>query len=292
MKNNSNSEKPANLETNLSPKNEEIEPKTINFKKTVSAIQSSSYGISKFTTETSAKVVAASKKAVKSNDVKNAVNYLGSSSKQVFTESKKIASNVLLNVSLVAIIFFSINAIFVFYGISELISDFDYFDLVLLLCLIIGGITFSGLAAYRCYKYAQFKIGLGIYHLLESFFKQVIRTSISQVENYSSEKLKKVKVHSIVKNNGIDIIKSSKIKVPGMVRKSVFLLMELIPFGDILVEIIEEAKQKASTKMEDKAMIRLDSYVANLKPHKNFTTFIGATMIANITIMSFLVYWM
>lgn len=133
---------------------------------------------------------------------------------------------------------------------------------------------------------------MGIYHLLETFFKQIISTSVSQVENYSAEKLKKVRVHSIVKNNGIDIIKSSKVKVPRMVRKSVFLLMELIPFGDILVEIIEETKQKTSMNIEDKAMNKLDAYVAALKPHKNFTTFIGVTMLTNIIIMSFLVYWM
>ena len=68
--------------------------------------------------------------------------------------------------------------------------------------------------------------------------------------------------------------------------------MELIPFGDILVEIIEETKQKNSMNIEDKAMNQLDAYVSALKPHKNFTTFIGLTMLTNIIIMSFLVYWM
>lgn len=154
MKNEINSNESADLGNKSYPISERIDKTKLNFTKSVSAIHRSSSELLKSTKNTSAKMVAAGKKAVNSNDVKNAMNYLGSSSIQVLTESKQIASNVLLNVSIVAIIFFSINAIFVFYGISELITDFDYFDLILLMALVIGGITFSGLAAYRCYKYA------------------------------------------------------------------------------------------------------------------------------------------
>ena len=262
------------------------------FKKTIDTVKSSSKEVTKYTKDTSDKVFAAGQKTIQSDATRNAINYLGTSSREVLSESRKIATNVLINVTIVAAIFFTVNTIFIIYGVSETISNFAYLDLVFLSLLIIGGLVFSGIAAYRCYNYAQFKIGLGIYHLLEAFFKQLIRTSITQVEKFGSEKMKRSRVQSLVKNNGIKIIQASSVKTPWIIRKSIVVLMEFVPFGDILSEITEEAKRKTTEKMEDQAIRRLDSYVAALKPHKNFTTFIGVTMSANIVIMSFLIYWM
>jgi len=289
MNQKSNSKNLSNLADKSDPVTTRIEDSKI-IKKTIDVVNSSSVG--KYVKISSDKILAVGQKTIQSDATRNAISYLGASSREIITESKKIATNVLLNVTIVAAIFFVVNAIFIFYGLSEIISDFTYLNLLIWFILIVGGIVFSGIAAYRCYNYAQFKIGLGIYHLLEAFFKQLIRTSVTQIEKYGSEKIKSSKVQSLVKNNGIKIIQDSNVKFPWVIRKSIVVLMEFVPFGDILLEITEEAKRKTTEKMEDQAIGRLDSYVAALKPHKNFTTFIGITMVANIIIMSFLVYWM
>lgn len=178
------------------------------------------------------------------------------------------------------------------YGIYAVISNFSWINLLLVFGILIAGLAFSALAAYRCYKYGQFKIGIGIYHLLQSFFKMLISTSINEIEKLGSEKVKNSKVTGQLKKNGGDIIQSSVYKVPGVIRKPLFLLMEIVPFGDIIVEVIEESKRNATGKLEDQVMKRVDSHVSSLKPNKNFTRFVGLTLLGNIVVMGFLTYWM
>ncbi|CAM4170988.1 hypothetical protein [Gillisia hiemivivida] len=290
-----NSEKVINLGSIISSKVTDTGKKTVEsdmVKKTISIIGVSSKDISTFTNVTTKSAIAVGKKTIESERVKKAINYVEASSREVISESKKIASNVIFNVSIVAILFFSVNIIFMIYGVWILFTEFAYFNLLLILGLIIGGITFSGLAAFKCYKYAQFKIGLGVYHLFTAFFKNLITTCINELELHGSEKLKKHKIHEVLKKNGNSQIQSSNFKVPGIVRKPVLLLFEFLPFGDIIVEIVEESKRKVSSNMEDQVMKRMDTFVSDLKPHKRFTNFIVMTLVANIVVMGFLVNWM
>lgn len=290
-----NSKKVNNLVSNISSKVTATGKKTVEsdmVKKTISVVGVSSKDIFTFTTSTTKSAVAAGKNTIESEKVKKAINYVGATSMEVISESKKIASNVIFNVSIVAILFFSINIIFMIYGIWILFTEFSYFNLLLFLGLIIGGLTFAGLVAFKCYKYAQFKIGLGVYHLFAAFFKNLINTCINEIELHGSQKLKKLKIHEVLKKNGNSQIQSSNYKVPGVVRKPVLLLFEFLPFGDIIVEIVEESKMKAASNMEDQVMKRLDTFVSNLKPHKRFTNFIVMTMVVNIIVMGFIVHWM
>lgn len=261
-------------------------------KKTISVAGTSSKKVSSFTHIASGKVMEGGKKIVKSEKTQKAISYLGASSKEVISESRKIASTVVFNVSIVAFLFFSVNTIFIIYGIWIVLTNFAFLNLLLMLGLIIGGLAFSFLAAYRCYKYAQFKIGLGIYHLFAAFFKSLIKTSISEIENHGSEKMKKMKIQQLLKKNGNAQLQSSNFKVPGIIRKPIMILFEFIPFGDIIVEIIEESKRKAAGNIEDQVMNRVDTFVSTLTLQKKFTNFIVMILIVNIIVMSCLVNWM
>ncbi|UBZ07260.1 hypothetical protein LDL76_00775 [Salegentibacter mishustinae] len=290
-----NSKKLASFVSNASGKITSVGNKTMEFstvKKTVASVSTSSKQISSYTTETSKKVVAAGKKTAESEKVKNTVNFLGNSTKEVLSESRKIASNVIFNVSIVALIFLALNSIFIIYGIYGIISNFSWLSLLLVFGILIAGIAFTALAAYRCYTYGQFKIGIGIYHLLEGFFKILISRSIAEIENAGHEKMKKTKITGLLKKNGSNIIQSSVYKMPGIVRKPIFLLMEFIPFGDIIVEVLEESKRNATGKIEDQVMKRLASHVSSLRPHSNFTRFVVFTLLGNIVVMGCLTYWM
>ncbi|MFD0976558.1 hypothetical protein [Salinimicrobium gaetbulicola] len=276
-----------NLVNTAGAKISEAGNKTVNsekVKQTVSIVKSSSKEFSK-------KAIDAGKKTAESEKIKKATNFLGNSSKEVITECRKIASNVILNVSVVASLFFIFNTGFIIYGIYLVVVDFAWINLFLLFGLIVSGIAFSGLAAYRSYNYAQFKIGIGVYHLLESFFEILITTSIKEIENGGKERLKKAKVTGLLKKNGNDIIHSSVYKIPGIVRKPMFLFMEFVPFGDIVVEVMEESKRKATWKVEDQVMKKLDSHISALTPHKNYTRFVGFTLLGNILVMGCLSYW-
>ena len=261
-------------------------------KKTVAIVSSSSRQLSSYSTEASKKAIAAGKKTTESEKVKNTINFVGTSSKEMFSESKKIASNVIFNVSMVAFTFLALNTIFAVNAIYEIISDFSWINLLLMFGILIGGVAFSALAAYRCYTYGQFKIGIGIYHLLEGFFKMLISTSINEIEKLGHDKVKNVKINGLLKKNGSDIIQSSVYKVPGVIRKPIFLFMEFVPFGDIIVEVLEESKRNATGKLEDQVMKRLESHVSSLKPHRKFTHFVSLALVGNIIVMSFLMYWM
>lgn len=261
-------------------------------KKTISVAGTSSKKVSSFTHIASCKVMEGSEKIVKSEKTQNAISYLGASSKEVISESRKIASNVVFNVSIVAFLFFSVNTIFMIYGIWIVLTNFAFLNLLLMLVLVIGGLAFSLFAAHRCYKYAQLKIGLGIYHLFAAFFKNLINTSISEIENHGSKKIKKMQIQQLLKKNGNAQLQSSNFKVPGIIRKPIMILFEFIPFGDIIVEIIEESKRKAAGNIEDQVMNRVDIFVSTLTPQKKFTNFIVMTLIVNIIVMSCLVNWM
>lgn len=289
-----NSKELASFVSNASGKITSVGKKTMEsatVKKTVATVTTSSKQFSPYTTETSKKVVAAGKKTVESEQLKNSVNFLGNSTKEVLSESRKIVSNVMFNVFMVALIFLALNSIFMIYGIYGVISNFSWTGLLLVFGILLAGVAFSALAAYRCYKYGQFKIGIGIYHLLQGFFKMLISTSINEIEKLGSEKIKNSKVTTLLKKNGGDIIQSSVYKVPGVIRRPLFLLMEIVPFGDIIVEVIEESKRNATGKIEDQVMKRLDSHVSSLKPHANFTRFVGFTLLGNILVMGCLSYW-
>ena len=119
----------------------------------------------------------------------------------------------------------------------------------------------------------------------------MISTSINEIEKLGSEKIKNSNVSGLLKKNGGNIIQSSVYKVPGVIRKPLFLLMEIVPFGDIIVEVLEESKRNATGKLEDQVMKRLDSHVSSMKPHKNFSRFVGFTLLGNIVVMGCLSYW-
>lgn len=262
------------------------------FKKAISNIETSSKSISTFTNETSKKVVDGSKKTLESENVKKAQIFLETSSKKVISESMKIASNITFNVFIVASLFFLVNTIFVIYGIYILFSDFAFSNVLLLLGLILSGFAFSIVAALRCYKYAKFKTGVGIYYLFQAFFKNLVSTSIIELERSGLENIKKVKIQNLLQKNGNDLIQSSNLKVPGKIRKPIMFLMELIPFGDIIVEIIEDSKRNATEKLDNQVMVQMDSFVSSLQPDRKFTRFLGLTMFFNIIVMSGFVYLM
>ena len=262
------------------------------FKKVISHIETSSKSITAFTNETSKKVVVGGKKALESENVKNAQIYVETSSKKVISESMKIASNITFNVIIVASLFFIINTIFVIYGTYVLFADFAFFNILLLMGLILSGFTFSIVAALRCFKYAKFKTGVGIYYLFQSFFKNLVSTSVIELERSGRENIKKVKIQNLLLKNGNDLLQSSNLKVPGKIRKPILFLIDLIPFGDIIVEIIEKSNRNVEGKVDDQVIARMDTFVSSLQPNRKFTRFVGLTMVFNIIVMGGLVYLM
>lgn len=81
-------------------------------KKTVTAVGASSRQISSFTSEAPKKVSTTGKTIIESENAINTLNFIGKSTKEVITESRKIASKIIFNVSMVALIFIVLNTIF------------------------------------------------------------------------------------------------------------------------------------------------------------------------------------
>lgn len=253
-------------------------------KKTITTIASS-----KEVSELTDKVISAGKE---SKTVKKAINFLGAPTKELISEGKKVASSVFLNVSIVALLFFLVNAIYIVYGTYLLIANFASLHLLLLLGLLVSGISFSLFAAYRCYYYAQFRIALRIYHLLGPFFQTLISNSILEIENIGAEKFNKEKMDKLLKKNGLGLLRSSDEKIPARIKNPIMFLLNLLPLGLIMAEIMKKTGIKGINKMEDQVMKRLDFIVNALNPHRKFTRLVGLILIGDIIVMSCLVHWM
>ncbi|MFC6861217.1 hypothetical protein [Zunongwangia atlantica] len=263
-----------------------------NFKKVVGDVKTTSSQLTILTKNTSSNVISTSKKVIESDQLKRGVQNVGNLSKQAFVESKKVAYDIASNIALVAAAFFALNLIYILYALSNMFSDFQGSDILVFLLALGVAIVFSIKVGIRSYKYARFKIGMSVFFILESFFKELISESLRNIENLGTESLKKNNIYSILKMDSNKIIENYKIKVPWILRQSISFLIEFIPLATIIMEIKENAKDNSKKSLESKTISRLNSFVRNVEPQKKFTSFMAISFIANIIVMSILMSWL
>ena len=160
----------------------------------------------------------------------------------------------ILKTSLFLFLIASINLAWLTYSLFDLSEKPWYTPLVILLL----GIIFTGLYAYKAYRYITFNFYLEISKGLAPVFKKICDITVFQVHNkiQNHEKINtaSVNIHSIV--NKFD-------NLPGIAKKVILFFLNRLPFFEFVNQSLEVIKSGNNEKASELIYTKTSDFISN-----------------------------
>ncbi|MCB9245855.1 MAG: hypothetical protein H6606_05440 [Flavobacteriales bacterium] len=182
------------------------------------------------------------------------------------------------------------NTLLLFYSIIRLISlPFEFNKLLFVLLILIIGLGFTFISAYRTYQYVVLDTMRVIYGNLSSFFYRISELLIDKAENVFKGKAD-LTDSQITKVLDLGNLLNARFqRMPRFMREGITMILDRIPFVGMLMDLKEDVLNGNKSEASAKLYGKMDHFISNSIFGKNNTRWVWWLLPLNVLILLILI---